>query len=125
MLIRRISIVLAVSLLLALPLAALAGGTEFTMRFNSAVDVAGAKLKAGEYRIVVQDDATKATVVFYDGRREVARADGVWTSLDITPTRNCVTTRKNEQGNTILGRILLRGNSKAVELGGMNVEVKK
>lgn len=123
--IRRISIVLAVSLLLALPLAAVAGETEFTMRFNSPLDVAGVKLKAGEYRIKVQDEATKATVVFYDGRREVARAEGVWTALDVTPTRNCVTTRKNEQGSTILGRVLLRGNAKAVEVGGMSLEVKK
>lgn len=123
--IRRMIPILLVSLLLVLPSLVLAGQTEFTMRFNSPIIVAGTTLKAGEYRIVVQDEPTKGTVVFYDGRREVARAEGVWAPLESPATRNCIATRKNEQGNAIVSRILLRGNTKAIELGPMSVEVKK
>lgn len=122
---RRLVPILLLSLLLALPLAALAEETAFTIRFSSPVNVAGTALKAGEYRIVVQDNATKPTVVFYDGRREVARAEGTWSSLESAATRNCVATRKDEQGKAVISRVLLRGNNRAVQIAEISAEVKK
>lgn len=120
---RRWITLLAISCLLATT--ALAAETEFTMRFNAPVNVAGTLLKAGEYRIVVQDEATKPTVVFYDGRREVARAEGTWSNLEAAATRNCVATMKDEKGNAVVSRVLLRGNLKAVQIAEFAAKVSK
>lgn len=122
---RSMTTILLLVFLLALPLAALADEASFTMRFNSPVTVAGTTLKAGEYRIVVQDQATKATVVFYDGRRELVRAEGTWTSLEAAATRNAVTTRKDEEGRVMVSRILLRGNNKAVQVAEISAKAGK
>lgn len=115
---------LVVSLVLLLSAAALAAGTEFTMRFNSAVNLGTTTLKPGEYRIVVQDDSTKPAVIFYAGRREVARVEGTWSALDTPATRDCVAMRKDEKGNLAVSRVLLRGSNKAVQVADITAQVK-
>lgn len=121
----RWALATALCLLILLPAVVSAAENEFTMRFNSPFSVAGTTLKAGEYRIVVEDEATKATVVFYDGRREVARAEGTWSALEAAASRNCVTTMKDEKGKVVISRVLLRGNPKAVQVAEFTAKAGK
>ncbi len=81
------------------------------------VEIGGKAVAQGEYRLEIQDDqSNNPTLIFYDGKREVARTQAAWIELPSPAAYDSAVTGKNAAGKVILTKILLKQSKKALAL---------
>ena len=95
--------------------AATAKTTSLKLYLPADVELGGKVVAQGEYRVEIQNDqSSNPTVIFYTGKREVARIQGTWIDLPSPAAYDSVVTGKNDAGKMTLTKILLKQNKKAI-----------
>lgn len=110
------SIILAVlAALFSLPAGAKTTTVKLYLPAN--VEIGGKAVAQGEYRLEIQNDqSNNPTVIFYDGKREVARTQAEWVELPSPAAYDSAVTGKDAAGKIILKKILLKQSKKALAL---------
>ena len=98
-------------------LAATAKTTTVKLYLPADLELGGRAVAKGEYRLEIQNDqSSNPTVIFYDGKREVARIQGTWIELPSPAAYDSAVTGKDEAGKVTLTKILLKQSRKALAL---------
>ena len=97
--------------------AATAKTTSVKLYLPADVELGGRAVAQGEYRVEIQNNQnSQPTVIFYDGKREVARIQGTWIELPSPAAYDSAVTGKNDAGKVTLTKILLKQSRKALAL---------
>ena len=112
----KLSIVLAVMIVLTLSLGAAADSGKTTIQLYSDASLNGKTLVAGEYKVKWERHSVEADVTFFQDKKEITTVRGKFVEREQPSPYSAVITKRNGDGTATIIELQFRGKKEVLIL---------